>query len=52
MSDLPAMFGGFLGLLFILLIIFVIILWIFVPFILLQIKNVLYKILYELQKKK
>ena len=52
MSDLPAMFGGFLGLLLILLIIFVIILWVFVPFILLEIKNVLYKILYELEKRK
>lgn len=51
MFDMSNIFGGIIGILFIIFFIILAILWVFIPFVLLEIRNVLYKILYELEKK-
>lgn len=51
MFDMSNIFGGIIGILFVIFLIILAILWVFIPFVLLEIRNVLYKILYELEKK-
>lgn len=52
MNDIMAMFGGLLGIFFIIFLLILLLSWVFIPFVLIEIKNVLYKILYELENKK
>ncbi len=50
MFEFSSVIGIIFLILFCIIVIMIAVLWVFIPFILLEIKNVLYKILYKLEK--